>query len=158
MKDCTLEQALDYSNEDVISRFMTLFEVDEQEAEILFEETKKWLWLCYRSAIAEKRFVVVIDDSLLIIDEMWHNFVLFTKDYQHYCMDKFGFYIHHQPTTKAEKENWKANFQESMDDYFTNIEEQYSIIYDLLGETTLLRWYEDFPKKYTKKQIKELMR
>ena len=31
------------------------------------------------------------------VDEVWHTFILFTRDYQDFCRDVFGRYIHHSP-------------------------------------------------------------
>ena len=70
----SLEKIRSYNNEDLICRFLDIYEIDEAEAINIFEETKKWLWLC-----SNAKFDLIIDDSLIIIDEMWHNFILFTK-------------------------------------------------------------------------------
>lgn len=32
-----------------------------------------------------------------IIDNAWHTFLLFTKDYQLYCQDAYDKFIHHNP-------------------------------------------------------------
>ncbi len=157
-KNCTLDNALDYKNEDVIFRFMKVFDVTEEQSILLFEETKKWLWLCYKTSGPESKTSVLIDNSMLIIDEMWHNFILFTKDYERYCFDKFGFYIHHLPTTKKESEEWGKDIEGNVNRYLKVIENQYSIIFDLLGKETLLLWYKDFGVNYSKDRIKELIR
>ncbi len=155
-KHCTLENALNYKNEDVIFRFLKIYNITEKESLLLFEETKKWLWLCYKATEPGTKIPVLIDDSMLIIDEMWHNFILFTNDYKNYCIDKFGFYIHHQPTTKKESLLWKNDPEKNTNLYLKTIETQYSIIFDLLGEETLLLWYKDLAKNYSKEKIKEL--
>src|SRR5688572_4424201 len=93
----TLQELLQYSNPDIISRFTDLFDVPEQEAEDIFNETKKFLYI---SRIPG----VFIPDELLIVDEMWHNFILFTKEYQHFCQFYFDNYLHHTPSTKAAKQ------------------------------------------------------
>ncbi|MEJ7658804.1 MAG: hypothetical protein WKG07_03825 [Hymenobacter sp.] len=46
---------------------------------------------------------VFIPDDLLIIDEMWHNFILFTPAYHAFCQAHFQKYLHHVPATKQEK-------------------------------------------------------
>ena len=153
-KNCSLVEALDYKNEDVIFRFTKIFNVTEEEALHIFEQTKKWLWLCSKSVTKEIDIFLFIDDSLLIIDEMWHNFMLFSKDYNSYCFDKFGFFIHHQPTTKRESEKWELNKKANMKNYFENLKKQYNIIYDFLGRETLVIWYNDLANEYTKEKIK----
>lgn len=37
------------------------------------------------------------------VDEVWHAFILFTREYEQFCKETFGSFVHHVPTTKAEK-------------------------------------------------------
>jgi len=39
----SLSNTLEYKNQDVIDKFCSLYSVSEIEADILFEELKKWL-------------------------------------------------------------------------------------------------------------------
>ncbi|MGH8557243.1 MAG: glycine-rich domain-containing protein [Methylococcales bacterium] len=32
-----------------------------------------------------------------VIDDGWHNFILFTHDYKKFCLDFLGRFIHHEP-------------------------------------------------------------
>lgn len=32
-----------------------------------------------------------------MVDEVWHQFILFTRDYDNFCRSVFGRFIHHQP-------------------------------------------------------------
>lgn len=34
-----------------------------------------------------------------VVDEVWHTFILFTRDYMAFCDEVFGTYLHHQPNT-----------------------------------------------------------
>ena len=34
------------------------------------------------------------------VDNMWHNFILFTSDYTKFCKEHTGKFIHHEPTTE----------------------------------------------------------
>jgi len=36
------------------------------------------------------------------IDAVWHSFILFTFEYQHFCKQVFGKFIHHTPQTNGE--------------------------------------------------------
>ena len=96
MQSPTLAELLQYKNDNVISRFTDLFEVSDTEAEDIFTETKKFLYISRQPG-------VFIPDELLIIDEMWHNFILFTATYQDFCVRYFGGYLHHLPASKVEK-------------------------------------------------------
>jgi hypothetical protein len=33
------------------------------------------------------------------VDELWHHFILFTPQYQQFCEQVMGFFVHHQPRT-----------------------------------------------------------
>lgn len=62
-----------------------------EEAQVLFTEVKRYIIL------------VVLDKTTLWemyslrIDEVWHQFVLFTREYVDFSMKYFGTYIHHSP-------------------------------------------------------------
>lgn len=146
--DTTLSDVLAYKNEDVIDRFMMMYDIEQEEAERIFNETLKWLWL------GNKVNDVFIDDSTLIIDEMWHNFILFTQDYEHFCKQSFGRYIHHQPEKRKQQDWYKQSF--NIDEHKDKLERLYESVYDHLGEETLLTWYEEFSEKYSLENIKKL--
>lgn len=35
-----------------------------------------------------------------IVDQIWHSFILFTQEYESFCQDVFGHFLHHCPATK----------------------------------------------------------
>lgn len=43
-----------------------------------------------------------------IVDELWHEFILFTRDYEQFCKRAFGSFMHHTPAV-ALSENAKSN-------------------------------------------------
>lgn len=157
-----LTSVLDYRNDNILYKFMETFDVSFDEANFIFEQTKKWLWICalQNSQQVSNKKGLFIDPPLLIIDEMWHTFILFTGAYLKFCKRYFGFFIHHSPTTKAEKdaskELFKLDFKKEKAKVIENTENQYNFIYDNLGEETLLIWYSELPKKYSRKQIDQL--
>ncbi len=160
-KISSLEEVLEYKNDNIIYKFQESFEVSFELAEDLFDQTKKWLWLCakVREDYKDKdvRPEIFIDTSMLMIDEMWHTFILFTFDYTKFCEKYFGCYLHHAPTTKGEKESIKKRVVEDKEslakEVYVKNEIQYGIVYDLLGEDTLRKWYEVYPVKFTKPNI-----
>lgn len=60
------------------------------EAENLFADTKRFLFLC---SIGFQGPMVPPE----AIDEGWHNFILFTADYLDFCKKHFGRFVHHRP-------------------------------------------------------------
>jgi hypothetical protein len=158
----SLETALD-CNEDniIIEGFMERYSVNREEAEEILNETKKWLWLASENIKEKKGFRLFIDNSLMIIDEMWHNFILHTRAYQKFCHEKLNLFVHHEPTPKAEKiigfdsDEEKQKFQQQQEE---KLSQQLSYIYDKLGAETVSKWYEEFPEKFTEKKIQALKR
>jgi hypothetical protein len=154
-KICSLDRALEYQNDDIVYRFTSLWDVSFAEAQDLFIETKKWLWLC---AQPEKERLA-ITSPLLIIDEMWHNFILFSYDYMEYCQNYFGRYLHHAPTSYQEKEEYKKQYEIDPDDAAEkNLQEQikqFGLIYQKLGIETLLKWYVEYPERYNEEFFKQ---
>jgi hypothetical protein len=149
----SLQELLQYSNPDIISRFTDLFDVPEQEAEDIFNETKKFLYI---SRIPG----VFIPDELLIVDEMWHNFILFTKEYQHFCQFYFDNYLHHTPSTKAAKqlhrEHIATDLAAARKAFNDKLAVLMSVAYEQLGKDTVVKWFQAYPVKYSKEAIKKL--
>ena len=82
----------------------------------------------------ELNFICSIYPEMNEIDDMWHTFLLFTKDYMSFCIDYFDEYIHHIPNT--EEESMKE------DQFKDNLTRYLSFIYDTLGEETVINWFE----------------
>lgn len=163
-KSVNLDKILAYSNQDVIYRFLKLYNVSRDEAEDLFIQTKKWIFACalndelFRQK--EIDFYLVINDDLLILDAMWHNFILFTKDYRDFCQKYIGIFIDHTPMRKSEELNDQNQY--NTEDYATELRnmyrKQYSFIHDLFGKDTLIKWHKDWPEKYSINEIKKLQK
>ena len=166
---CSLETALLYKNDNVLHKFRESYAVSMAEARDIFTETGRWLWLCaYTQSLKESERarvappLLVVSEEILILDEMWHTFILFTKEYTDYCLEHFGHYIHHAPTTHAIKvsmgKQMKAAPAAFMRKRRAGMEKQYGYIYDVLGEETLLKWYREYPARYSLAKMTALFR
>ncbi len=148
-----LEIVLKYKNDDVIHRFMEQYDLPFDEARDIFDETKKWLWVSAHSLEDDQVEGMTIWKEMYVIDEMWHNFILFTKAYNSFCCQYFGQFIHHAPKPKSEKDKYYQLLAENRELAYERIEssmeKQYSFIYDKLGVETLIKWMESYPTRYT---------
>ena len=63
----------------------------EKSIESAFVEFKKYVALCL---LYKKPFGMMSRP----IDEVWHNFILFTKEYHAFSQEFIGSYFHHDPT------------------------------------------------------------
>lgn len=153
IKPCTLNKALSYQNEDVVHRFTKLYDISFEEAQDIFLETKKWLWLTAQARSRGITTQLSIKDTLFIIDEMWHNFILFTDDYSRYCLDHFGYFIHHTPSKQSDRERRQRKLESNPDqvrqEQMQSLQRQCKFICEKLGADTLLKWFIDFPQRYT---------
>ena len=89
-----LRDVLHYEHPALIERLRQELEISMVEADQLFADTKKFLVLC---GTADERLA-----PSPRIDECWHRFLLFTRDYAEFCQRFFGRFIHHQPKTSDE--------------------------------------------------------
>lgn len=64
-----------------------------ERAEQVADELRHFLVLC----LLDKGDGFAIRDP---VDEMWHTFLLFTKDYFHFCHSLGKRYLHHEPVGK----------------------------------------------------------
>ena len=159
----TLKEVMAYRHPDVVARFLKSWNLPQEEAEAIFDDLKRWLWI---SALNVKEELepgasatppMAILGSMTLVDEMWHAFILFTKDYTKFCLDHFGFYLHHGPTTSAQREEAVAAMQadpESFEARLTaDFEAQFSYIYDKLGPEVLSRWYSEWTDNVTQEYL-----
>lgn len=128
------------------------------EASEIFRETKRWLWLCaYRKFEFEQGRCsfsqIPLASEALVIDLMWHTFLLFTKDYADFCQRHFGFFIHHYPMSREQRRSAEDARARDAQDFremrITELRPVYELIHDILGRETLVRWLDEYPKKFT---------
>ncbi len=157
---------LKYRNPDVVHAFRERFDVQPAEAEELFTETCRWLWLCARRraepGLTRAVAPLAIDAALRVLDEMWHTFLLFTRDYTRFCDAYLGGYLHHVPTPQAEKERLRHRVAQDRAQVeraeLRRLTLQYAYVHAHLGQATLSKWYEEFPRRYPAGAIARLVR
>jgi hypothetical protein len=130
----SLEEVLAYANPGVVRRYLKEHGGSQEEAEEVFRETLKWLYLCHRGA--ESGFACSISPELEKVDRMWHAFLLFTLDYAEFCERHFGAFLHHVPDEAEEGETDEGDLRE-------RLVAQLGLICDALGEGTLIAWYDE---------------
>lgn len=83
------ERMNDYQNPVLLNKMQAELALNPMEARVLFEDVKKFLAL---SVGAKQPFA-----PPHLVDEGWHLFILFTKDYEVFCEEYFGYFVHHVP-------------------------------------------------------------
>ena len=136
----TLDQALAYDNDEVVSRFAADHGVSLVDAREIFVETKRWLWLCATTPVS-----IHLVGEARAIDSMWHTFIIFTREYADFCERYLGAFVHHRPRTIAEKEAWK-----DVSVRRASLKSAYETVAEAVGTATLEKWFVDFPARFPK--------
>lgn len=107
LSDEQIQEVLAYENPLYIQRMIVNW-ANEKDAINWFQELKKFLIVC---AVSDKPI-----SPSHAMDELWHDFILFTKDYSDFCIGYFGKMIHHYPevnTTPEQRISANNRFNES---------------------------------------------
>lgn len=149
----TLAEVLSYSNAAILRAFRETFDISEKETEDIFRETKKFLWIC---ALSRAEFSIDligvpkkihVHKSMLVIDQLWHVFINYTRLYTDFCEQYLDGYVHHIPREPGSK---GPTEEEN--------ELQLSYIYDKLGEETLVKWYDKYEEQYSPAKLQKLLK
>lgn len=136
-KPVSLRKVLCYRHPAVVRRYAKEHHTTIREAERIFREMLKWLYLCYRSnSGGHSGLALVMTPEIEKIDWMWHTFILFTCDYADFCEEHFGFFVHHTPVEDDGDE------EVDMKAARNQIKAQFNLICDVLGTATLANWYD----------------
>jgi len=144
----SLEELLEYRFEDLTDAFQEKFEVTANETEEVFVELLKFLWLS-EPGTTKDTSLCVVEQGMTIMDEMWHLFIQFTVEYERFCHNYFGRFIHHAPTTPREKRKAAQGLSvEETTRRTAAAKRRYETIYELLGRETFIKWFHKFPERY----------
>lgn len=153
-----LREVLAYKNPKILWRFQEKLNISTKDARDLFRETLRWMWVSARSRELGGPSLA-IRHSMLLLDEMWHEFILFTCDYTEFCNTYLGGYLHHQPATRSEKIAYRrqrardpARLRQQEE---AALVEQFSFLRDHIGERALEKWIRTYKAKYTRAFMNE---
>src|SRR6185436_10599288 len=90
-----LNRLMSYRFEPLIARLVEKKALARKKAEDLYTDLLRFLFLCGtvgKTLAPSER-----------IDLAWHEFLLFTREYQRFCRLMFGFFIHHNPVEAGKR-------------------------------------------------------
>ena len=149
-KQTRLETVLKYKHNDLVQYFAKSRNIPATEAEELFVDLKRWLWLNGQGG--SRNFKVRFFRDCRIVDEFWHTFLLFTKDYVRFCERYFGRIIYHRPEPHMEavkqEQRAKVNPDRLISDQLEWARRGMEEVVKLLGTAVLIRWYQELPRRY----------
>ena len=136
----SLESLFSYQLPAVLSRYQKDYPGNQLSAVEAWADLMRFFWL-NQHLIRNKQqnpndeslnFECGMFSAMEEIDDMWHTFLLFTREYAEFSEHFFGVFLHHNPTTE------EIPFEQQN----TSFENYLSYIYDHLGEETLRRWFQ----------------
>lgn len=139
-----LTHLMQFKNDRIVARYQKDYPQSKMPPEESWMELMKFIWLCHKHRADKKRvpedktlqFSCVIHAEMKDIDNMWHTFLIFTRDYHQFCLDCLGgIFFHHEPLEEGE--------QMDHDQYEEELTCYLSYIYDNLGRDTVLKWFGD---------------
>ncbi len=133
-----IEQSLhEYENLAVVNRYCKDYNKSIEYGMDVFRQLLKWLYISNRLKL--ENIPAFMTPELVEIDNMWHVFIFFTKDYEAFCMKYFDCFIHHTPA--------EAGIPDIQDDKKREIFRKYfELIVKEFGTETLYAWFRE--KKY----------
>jgi hypothetical protein len=140
-----LPSLLEYKNPRVLKLYEQNYPRNKLSSEQAFQETLKYLWLTRKHALDLQgngtdpglpRACIMLR-SMQEIDEMWHEFILFTQDYTEFCHQYFGEYLHHLP-------NIFDNAPMPERELNSEVAKLLPYIFDNLGEETMRTWFASY--------------
>jgi hypothetical protein len=87
---------------DIIKRCQKDFNYTDEDMVILEHELKRYLTLCILKENTDISINMYSED----VDNLWHSFILFTKEYAHFCDIYAGHFLHHVPETDMTPKPW----------------------------------------------------
>lgn len=154
----TLEKVLEYRNADVVDNFCATFALPRDEAEVLFQDVLRWLWLSNKAH--ESHTAMFVDPTMQLFDEMWHTFILFTRDYAEFCEKYIGHFCHHDPMRQGARDEHERRVATQPDAVARDVRERYTALISLvareLGEDVAIRWFDTYRKKHTREYMRSL--
>ncbi|RDH46244.1 glycine-rich domain-containing protein [Zooshikella ganghwensis] len=67
-------------------------QLDREQLKLVFEGLRDYFWMCHK---ANSQMVAMPSQ---VVDDAWHEFILFTRAYSQFCKMAIGQFLHHTPT------------------------------------------------------------
>ena len=100
----TYDKVMQFPLTDVVARCKKDHNYTNEDMELLERELRRYLYLCVTSKNALGMYSKDVDN-------LWHAFILHTREYYAFCQLTNGSYIHHEPVRENERpattDGWK---------------------------------------------------
>jgi hypothetical protein len=101
---------------DIVARYAKEKQIPLDVAREHEQELKRFLALCAIKRDAAYGMAGPVDD-------LWHTFIIFTREYESFCRSVAGFFLHHVPNTNKSSGD-SASYDAFLSDYLTMFGEE----------------------------------
>lgn len=91
---------MNYPIPNMIARCKKDFQYTDEDMLILERELKRYFVLCALKENKDRSIGMYSSD----VDNLWHSFILFTKEYAHFGRESVGYFLHHVPKIEGQPE------------------------------------------------------
>jgi hypothetical protein len=92
-----IQKVMDFPMRHILDRYKKDYKVTEETAKLHEKELKRYLIIAAEN-LPEKN----VDMFSPEVDNLWHTFLLFTREYQKFCCELLGIFVHHTPKISEE--------------------------------------------------------
>lgn len=78
-------------------------ELTSEQVALVFDGLRQY----FKITLAAKRRMVAMPSQ--VVDDLWHEFILHTRNYQNFCSRAFGRYLHHTPAEAMSGANTQSD-------------------------------------------------
>ena len=142
---------LTYRHPELIARFCKDYGIPKRAASIVFKDMLRFLWLSVWAKNQGPDMEITMFEAMSIVDEMWHSFLTFSRDYAAFSVRYFGSYLHHYPAKLLgpKRKSFAADERAKAD---TTVE----LTWKILGPRIARRWFGEYKMDYTMTRIRQL--
>ena len=139
-----LARVLEYAHPQLVARFCKDYGVSTRTANVVFKDLLRFLWLGAHAEYVHAPRAQMLT-PMCIIDEMWHSFLSYSRDYERFSSDYFGRFLHHDPapvhTGRSTAPLDSAGFVE--------------LVWKELGPVVARRWFASYGREYPMVEIRK---
>lgn len=136
----SLKHALSFRSDLAIRNFRKRHPLPDETCELLFRETIRWMWLCRHHERTGSTRPLFVIPAMRLLDEMWHAWILCTRDYAAFCEFYLGGFVHHHPNLAPLPSSRLS------DEFEHQVKELIRYVTETLGPETAICWFRTLPE------------
>lgn len=148
-----LSTTLSFKHDALVRSFAKKYKLSMASSAELFIQMLQWLWfLANRNLGLQPCHGFPTFPAQAPLDLYWHEFILDTRAYQHFCRTHLGGFLHHCPTPEglegASHDLYLSNPQQQSEINRMLLKKAMYEVHATMGLETMLSWYVHLHTKH----------